>query len=411
MMTQQLKHLSYSVPEGLLTILQSSDFKNCTYAFIIHDKDESEFTETGVIEPHVHLYLEFKNPRSLQSIAKKLDVNERYIELFDKKQKDGRNANGFLYLIHQTRGAIEEKKHPYDPNDVISNMNNFPAFVEEAVEKMSNLSNSKNKTILTKQKIEHLLDSLGNYQVTLNEVEALLTGSEYARYSHQLKDAHALGLRKKTKDFECLFQQGKIKKEIIWLFGPTGLGKTRLAIDYATKILDSNEFQKINTTKGYYIAGNRDPFQEYTGEPVVILDDLRPETFSYQELLKILDPHHSTYASSRYHDKSVIALKIIITTPLHPQIFYNHFKNLHIQDSYQQLARRISTVCQFDKDQIKTYASTIDLNSGLNYTMMKNKYAQDTQSSEVQFKHESFINFLNEVEPITEKQSTEERDL
>lgn len=73
------------------------------YAFICHDKDEGE--------THYHYYIEFPNPRSLDSVASELKIPSNMIEqVYNKK--------GILqYLTHQN----ESNKFHYDISEVESN--------------------------------------------------------------------------------------------------------------------------------------------------------------------------------------------------------------------------------------------------------------------------------------------------
>lgn len=90
------------------------------YAWIIHDKDINP--ETGeIIEPHVHVYLEFKNPRSYASVADQLDVAENMVcKVIDK--------NGILqYLIHKN----QPEKYQYNFTDIHANFDLEPFFMDK----------------------------------------------------------------------------------------------------------------------------------------------------------------------------------------------------------------------------------------------------------------------------------------
>ncbi len=71
-------------------------------AGIIHDKDINE--EGEPIEKHVHIVLQFKNPRSLEQLAKL--INEPQVSAF--QQWRGNVNNAYSYLVHQTN---ESKKN------------------------------------------------------------------------------------------------------------------------------------------------------------------------------------------------------------------------------------------------------------------------------------------------------------
>ena len=128
--------------------------------------------------------------------------------------------------------------------------------------------------------------------------------------------------------------QGRQVK-VIWIYGASGVGKTRMARSYAEKL-----------GQGYYITGSsRDLFQGYKGEHTMIIDELRPNTIPYQDLLRIMDPYgEQVMAPSRYIDKVLACDVIIITTPYDPFTFYvANFINKS-PDGVDQLMRRI-TLC------------------------------------------------------------------
>ena len=73
------------------------------------------------------------------------------------------------------------------------------------------------------------------------------------------------------------------------------------------------------------------------------MDDLRSDTFSYEELLKILDPRYNAPVHSRYRDKVLRCDRIFITTVEHPREFVSRYK-LSANDSAEQFYRRLDEV-------------------------------------------------------------------
>ena len=86
--------------------------------------------------------------------------------------------------------------------------------------------------------------------------------------------------------------KGERRVESVWIFGPAGTGKSTLAKLYAKR-------------KGepFFVSGStRDIFQGYEGKHTVILDELRPSSIPYADLLRITDPYameHEVMAPSR----------------------------------------------------------------------------------------------------------------
>lgn len=155
---------------------------------------------------------------------------------------------------------------------------------------------------------------------------------------------------------------------VIWFYGTSGTGKTRLARDLAEK-----------ENRPYYMAGSsRDIFQDYAGEHTIILDELRPKVVAYQDLLRILDPYGArtvVKAPARYVDKTLAADLIIVTSPYSPYKFWDEQfsavdknkgsaakKSLAERgvDGFDQLARRISVTIKLDQNCIEHVKSDPD---------------------------------------------------
>ena len=118
MYTQQLCHLKVADVDEMIERLEKQNVKR--YAVIVHDKDIDENGQP--VEAHVHAMMTFANARSSSGVAKMFDDQAQYVEIMDKKDKDGKRTdprNGYAYLVHQTRGALS--KYQYSPSDVITN--------------------------------------------------------------------------------------------------------------------------------------------------------------------------------------------------------------------------------------------------------------------------------------------------
>jgi len=89
-------------------------------------------------------------------------------------------------------------------------------------------------------------------------------------------------------------------------------------------------------------SSSNDPLQDYKGEDVLVLDDLRDDSFSFADLLKILDNHTKSTSKSRYHNKNFIGDTIIITSTSPLEYWYQHVS----ESARQQLKRRLRTQFQ-----------------------------------------------------------------
>ena len=228
--------------------------------------------------------------------------------------------------------------------------------------------------------VKNLLDAMYNGDLTRDEVERRLTGSQLAYYKRQIDTIWEKVMQNKAKQWRKeMIAQGK-RVTVIWLYGTAGTGKTRCA-----KAIAERQGQP------YYVSGSsRDIFQQYNGEHTVILDELRPKVIAYQDLLRILDPYglfSDVMAPARYSDKPLVADVIIVTSPYSPYSFWEkqfagpEGQTLAQTDGFDQLDRRVSMVMMMQQ-------ATIDLMSydagSRQYTVCRsrpNPYSQQTQSA------------------------------
>lgn len=97
----------------------------------LHDSDEKENKELSAEEkqlvksgqkifkkPHYHVLYVAKNPVTVESVRNKIkrilgDKSLSHIEIVDSVK------NVYLYLTHESKTAIEEKKHRYEKKDIV----------------------------------------------------------------------------------------------------------------------------------------------------------------------------------------------------------------------------------------------------------------------------------------------------
>lgn len=302
--------------------------KPAEYAIILHDKDKSSFNNNNLVAPHYHIALKFENPRKVNNIAKVFNDFPQNFEIWLNRPN-----NMYSYLIHKTNQGKD--KFQYDVSEVVSNFD-----FKERINKIN-----KSVELGRKQSIQQLIDSFGNGEISLEKLMTELSPTEYARNEHQISIIKKLLADQRFKAFRERMKIEHKKIEVFYLFGDTGTGKTR--------------FAKSRYKSNCYVTGsNRDLFANYDGENVVIIDELRPNSISYNELLKLTDPFNfENVAGSRYFDKKLVAETIIITSPFSPEEFYlslNNKLNSNLSnniDKKEQFFRRIN-VFKFDYDYI-----------------------------------------------------------
>ncbi|MGT2800994.1 Rep family protein [Streptococcus marmotae] len=324
MYVQQLEYLKHKdvkrVVNDITTILAPKK-----WAYIIHDKDKDK-DETGKLKTaHIHLVMEFENALSPKSLAKQID--EQNPQTF--RVLKGKVNNAYAYLIHEHSTG----KYKYPIEDVISNFD-YATLIDEI---RTQASQAKRKN--DREFIDDLLNQIYEGTLSIEEAEKLLSGSQYAKNVNKLKAVAFKHQQSLSAQFVQKQREKNQPKEIIWIFGESGVGKTRLAKHYAEQQKDD-----------YFISGSsKDTFQNYKNETVVILDELRPSTFRYEDLLKILDPYNfESFVPSRYFDKALTANIIIITSPFSPKELYDDLVAYKSKDGFEQLNRRITSCIKMD---------------------------------------------------------------
>lgn len=339
MYVQQADLLPFDDEEALKTRLKSmvKDGIIKNYALILHNHDTKENGEK--IKPHYHVWLYSKDRISIGKIAKSLGDNEQQFESMTKRGNSLRSSaeNSLLYLIHGTFNS--QDKYQYSAEDVKANFN-YQDFITKLGENSNEKSNaSKNP--------ESILNEYKNGKITKTAaVKALMAISArcYAKYANQL-DKIEDGLRQIR--FEKWLKHKKKTNEkikVVWVYGAAGTGKTHYCRDFCER----KKFDFFVTT------ASNDPFQDYDGQKVLIIDELRPDTFRYRDLLQILDPYNFDQKKTiaRYHNARIMSDYIFVTSPFDPFTLYSKMNNSS-QDGFDQLYRRIGLVLQFDNDHIK----------------------------------------------------------
>lgn len=119
------------------------------------------------------------------------------------------------------------------------------------------------------------------------------------------------------------------KPEVHWFHGPTGTGKSR-----AAQALAPGAFWKSPGVRW---------FDGYDAHEDVVLDDLRPDWFSFSYLLQLLD-RYPMYVETKGGGRQFLAKRIIITAPVAPDVM---FCGSTKEDDINQLLRRIDFITPF----------------------------------------------------------------
>ncbi len=317
-----LRHLEIvQYKEYLKVDIQQTCKKYATikqWAYILHDKDDTA--------PHYHIYLNFgKSSVDTKLVAKWFELgykDEKTGEEHDGTQfiekVKGRKTDVLSYLTHSNES--QKNKHQYSTSEVIANFD----FVAE-VESAKIIGDFKNHT----------------YAQMLQYIDTLAV-TEKPKALNQLK---------KLWELHCLTASLEKDRNINVMFvtGKGGTGKTY----YAKKFLESFNYD-------YSISSSsNDPLQDYLGQKGLLLDDLRDETFKFEDLLKLIDNDTQSSISSRFHNKVFVGDMIVITSSVPIRFWYKELRTSSL-DSLNQLYRRINCYVEVLENEVIVYYDGLD---------------------------------------------------
>lgn len=302
------------------------------WAYIKHDKDVDEDGEPK--NEHWHVMLYTKHATTASAVSKWFGVEEQQIEFIKSKYF----ADALIYLTH----VLAEDKHEYSDEEVKAKEGyNWIAERDKRLEYRRKNPN--------KREVEELIEKALNGEIRGYHVGGpKLPANVYHSHMKAFDDAFTIFLRD-------IAPRNKKKRRVFFVTGESGNGKTTFATQYARDVL-KKEY--------YYSDNNNDPFQNYAGQPVVILDDFRGENMSVTDLLKVLEQTGNPTAKARYRNKGLAAVEVIFITfptpdylegkaplprvmneiiplPAEMKVFYEGFKGSQ-NETIKQFTRRVN---------------------------------------------------------------------
>ena len=168
----------------------------------------------------------------------------------------------------------------------------------------------------------------------------MLTNEYYAIYGqHKRKINEALetaGERRSYRTIEEL-EAGRFKKTVFFIQADSGVGKTKFSKKFISLV------RKLSIKKGQLfdvcVTASVNAFDEYEGQEILFLDDIRGDSLTVSDWLKLLDPFMISPISARYRNKMGAAKIIIITSTNSPLSFFSKAKGNHKEDLGQFLRR------------------------------------------------------------------------
>lgn len=286
------------------------------------------------------------SPATVSSIANALGIESNFVE----KPKRGRMAydNMLAYMVH----AKDSHKAQYKPAEVYStgmwkdDKPLFRPYTEIYAERKEAWENGRavKKVTAAKEGIDHLEELILTGKVTKSQV--VLTDDYYDIYSRNARrceDAFRVyGERRAYKTLQAL-QDGEFKLTVIYIMGEPGAGKTRVAKEFVRRLIDWSAGVMSEPFRCCQTAATN-PMDEYNGEEILFMDDIRGSALSASDWLKLLDPYNASPSSARYQNKQPACRAVVITSTKEPVEFFYYCKQLGGGDrseALDQFMRRI----------------------------------------------------------------------
>lgn len=316
---------------------------------IIHDKDEISVWNqeqmknvTELKAKRVHFLLKFEKGASIQKIALAIGVEPQYLE----KLKSGRYGfeNCLAYLVH----AKDESKYQYSPDEVVTLLGEDYSSIYNRRMQIWIKGRATKEAKETSLSVDYLLSEVLKGNITKSNI--LLTDDYYKVYSlHKRKFVEAFDTIAERKCYKAIsdIEAGNFKKTVIFIYAKSGQGKTRLA-KYLIQLFQA-ESRKNGENWESCLTASTNAFDEYNSQEILFLDDIRGDSLTLSDWLKLLDPYTISPISARYHNKVGSAKLIIITSTRTPLEFFKLSKGSAGEDS-GQFIRRIDYLLELTDD-------------------------------------------------------------
>lgn len=234
-----------------------------------------------------------------------------------------------VYLCHRTADC--DDKHEYDPATLIGlhcDAQQLYAEYEKEYKNPSHTMSLREAGTSKRERVAAYAEMISNGTLRPYNIPKYVSDIDYSTDADDIKRLWEYHLKK-----EALHPEYEKGPRIIWTWGDAGVGKTGLASYCCYK-------------KGvvpYITSSGTDILGKYEGQEVIIIDDLRPEHMTPEDLLKLIDPRVRSNTRSRYYDKLSLAKVIYITTPYSPTDWWVCHRSANTTAGpWEQLLRRLT---------------------------------------------------------------------
>lgn len=293
-------------------IIENLKVCSASQVFVIrHDKDKIKQDDGTTIpkRPHHHFALRFENPCNIGTVANIFDLQPCDYHLIQKAKNFKASCR---YMLH----LDQKDKHLYDIKEL--------QVIKGEKDDYYNIAIGKAQFVTTDA---DLFPDFGNF-------DKIPFKQQYLDIFSNIDEPKRrnLVIKELETTWKNYLQKRKYEMEsknvkVIFVEGKAGSGKSTFAKSLA-----------VNNKKTFCVSSSsNDIMQDYTCEDYLILDDLRDTSFSFEDLLKLLDNYIISTVKSRYNNKLFLGEYIVITSAKPLSEWYKDSS-----EDRQQLFRRIS---------------------------------------------------------------------
>lgn len=270
---------------------------------------------------------------TLPQVAAVIGVEPQYIG----KAPAGRYGwdNMLSYAIH----AKDAQKYQYDPAEVASGGavkkddagNPVPLWTPyQEIYRDRRYDWEKGRAKKTAKSAADDVDTL-EAKILLGEVtrnQVLLTDAYYeiyARNKRRCDDAFDTYIQRKIARTMQAMESGEFRVSVYFVTGKSHSGKSFFTDALAARIRYDAKNQ-LGQDWSVCSCAASNPFDEYDGSEILVMDDLRGMALTASDWLKLMDPDRISMGSARYRNKRIAARCIIINSEKDVVEFFYYMK-------------------------------------------------------------------------------------
>lgn len=315
---------------------------------------------------HLHLLVKFatrERSAAKEKLANLAGVDVHCIEL-DKSRGGARpdvcerkitqqHDNGLAYLTHTK--YPDKFQYPEAQVATIRGFDFQDVYRQRYAVWVRGRAHVKKKRVA--EDFEDLREKVLQGEVTRDQI--MLTDEFYdvfARHQREIEDALSAYGQRRAYRAAAKLRAGDFSTLVVFIHGDAGVGKTRFAQEFIgvaqTTAAQHGERWQL------YRAATSNPLDDWRGEEVMLLDDLRASAMDANDWLLLLDPYNASPAKARYKNKGEVAPRlVVITATIEPVEFFFYARQKgNVDEALDQFIRRLQSVVQvFREDDILRY--------------------------------------------------------